>query len=77
MEPNISTVVDKICKDPEVRKNAKLALEMIVQQAVLKERMRVVEVAGKLARVGSLDAEKQDIVVVSMTDLLQALPVNG
>lgn len=76
-EPNIATVVNKICFDPEVRQNAKLALEYIVQQAVLRERMRVVTIAQGLAGIGSIDGGKQDIVVVGMTDLLRALSVNA
>lgn len=78
MEPSIDIVVDKICSDPEVRKNAKLALRLVVQQAELKERMRVVEIASKLAGKGYIDGAHEDdsIVVVSLTDLLQALPVN-
>lgn len=75
-EPNIDTVVDKICSDPEVRKNAKLALGFVVQQAELRERMRVVTIAQGLAGMGSMDAGAQDIVVVSLTDLLRALPAN-
>ena len=71
-----SDLVDRICFDPEVRKNAKLALSLIVQQAELTERMRVVEIAQSIAGMGSFDAGPQDIVVLSLTKLLQALPAN-
>lgn len=72
--PEIDTIVDKICSDHEVRKNAKLALNVVVEWAELKERMRVVTVAQSIAGIGSMDGGKQDIVVLSLTDLLQALP---